>query len=155
MKYFCAISLVLIFCIGCSKDAVCDFDECAVKATAQESQVIENYLTANNITAVKHCSGMYYVVDTLGAGKSPNSCANVTASYIGKIMNGATIDSGTHAFSLQGVIRGWTIGIPQIKEGGRIRLFIPPSLGYGPDPYQTIPGGSYLYFDIRLDAVGQ
>jgi FKBP-type peptidyl-prolyl cis-trans isomerase FkpA len=153
MKYFCALALVTIFLLGCSKDPVCEFDECGVVAPVAEVQVIENYLTANSISAIKHCSGMYYVVDTLGSGKSPNSCGTVTASYIGKFFGGAAFDSGTHQFSLESVIRGWTIGIPIIKAGGRIRLFIPPSLGYGPNPFQTIPGGSYLYFDVKLEQV--
>jgi FKBP-type peptidyl-prolyl cis-trans isomerase FkpA len=48
------------------------------------------------------------------------------------------------------LIEGWKIGLPLLKKGGHIKLYVPPSLGYGPSPNRNIPGNSVLIFDIRL-----
>jgi FKBP-type peptidyl-prolyl cis-trans isomerase len=37
-----------------------------------------------------------------------------------------------------------------LNEGGSAQLIIPPDLGYGPNDYNDIPGGSTLYFDVTL-----
>jgi FKBP-type peptidyl-prolyl cis-trans isomerase FkpA len=56
------------------------------------------------------------------------------------------------AFSLLGVIQGWTNGVPLIKKGGKIKLYIPPALGYGANTTSDgrIPGNSILIFDVEL-----
>jgi FKBP-type peptidyl-prolyl cis-trans isomerase FkpA len=59
-------------------------------------------------------------------------------------------------FVLGTLIDGWKIGVPLIKKGGQIRLYIPPSLGYGSSDVRDnqgrviIPGNSILIFDITL-----
>jgi FKBP-type peptidyl-prolyl cis-trans isomerase len=50
-------------------------------------------------------------------------------------------------------VQGWANGIPLLKEGGTIRLFIPPSFGYGNQPYGPIPANSILIFDVTLNTV--
>ena len=61
--------------------------------------------------------------------------------------------ANTADFMLNGVIPGWTDGIPLIKQGGRIHLYIPPSLGYGNRAVESIPANSILLFDVTLDTV--
>jgi FKBP-type peptidyl-prolyl cis-trans isomerase FkpA len=77
----------------------------------------------------------------------------VRATYIGKLTNGNQFDAGTADFGLNQVIRGWTNGIPLIKQGGKIHLYIPPSLGYGNQAQGPIPANSILIFDVTLDVV--
>jgi len=158
-------SLVLSSCLkGSNGEGVCNYDPCAVKATANEELAIQTYLTNNGIQgAVKHCSGMYYVIDAPGTGKTPGVCNDVTVNYVGTLTNGNKFDETTSSagvtFNLNQVILGWKSGIPLIKEGGHIRLFIPPSLGYGNREmsarpgYSGIPAGSILVFDVELKQV--
>lgn len=158
-------SFVLSSCIkGSSGNDVCNYDPCAVKASANEEQAIQIYLTNNGIQADKHCSGMYYKIETPGTGKKPNVCSYVTVNYVGTLTNGNKFDettpiTGPRSFPLTGVILGWQNGIPLINEGGRIRLFIPPSLGYGNQDRKdengnlVIPAGSILIFDVELKQV--
>lgn len=146
---------ILVLFAGCSKDPACTFNECAVKATASEITSVQNYLTSQGITnAVQHCSGLFYVIDTLGTGKHPNACSSVSVQYTGKLTNGNVFDQSSGiGFSLNSVITGWRAGIPQLREGGNIHLYIPPSLGYGNQQAGSIPPNSILIFDVKLTSV--
>jgi FKBP-type peptidyl-prolyl cis-trans isomerase FkpA len=146
---------------GCLKKG----DDCPYKAEnkvapVSEEQAILSYLTANTIIANKHGSNMYYEVLTQGAGTVPGLCSSVLVKYSGKLTNGTIFDSSNNAvFTLGSLIEGWKVGLPLIKSGGEIRLYIPPSLGYGSvdvkDNNGTIivPANSILIFTITLSSV--
>jgi FKBP-type peptidyl-prolyl cis-trans isomerase FkpA len=142
---------------GCFKNNdtnnTCNYDPCKYKAPASEIQAVQDYLTANYITATQHCSGIFYVIDDVGTGKTPTACSGVNVTYVGKLTDDSTFDEGTTDLSLTQVIPGWTNGIPLIKAGGKIHLYIPPSLGYGSRDYGPIPANSILVFDVTLNAV--
>ncbi|MBW7890856.1 MAG: FKBP-type peptidyl-prolyl cis-trans isomerase [Chitinophagaceae bacterium] len=153
------LSSGLISCLKNRDNDTCNLQE--VKAEAPEAEVLslEQYLEENSITAQKHPSGLYYIIETPGAGLVAEPCSIVAAIYTGKFTNGEIFDSseGTPiAFRLGQVIAGWQMGLKLIQPGGKIKLFIPPSLGYGPadkvdmDGKVVIPGNSTLIFDVEL-----
>lgn len=137
---------------GSQNEFTCNYNECAVKAPAAEIEQVKAYLSANNITATEHCSGLLYVIDDPGTGNKPTACSSVLVNYEGRLTNGNTFDKSTSpvAFSLTGVIKGFQNGVPLVKTGGKIRLFIPPSLGYGSTAQNGIPANSILIFDVEL-----
>ena len=165
MKKFLAISLISVLLVNCKKfDKVedpgtqqCTYDPCAVKAPATEIQSVQDYLTANNITATQHCSGLFYKIERPGTGVAPSACSSVTIRYIGKFTNGTIFDqtqgTSTYTNNLSYLIRGWINGVPFISSGGKIHLYIPSTLGYGSQANGPIPANSILIFEIELVSV--
>ena len=160
MKKLLAVVVLAILLINCKKDDTpagpiqCNYDSCAVKAPANEIQQVQDYLTANNITATQHCSGLFYSIETAGTGNAPTACSYVTVKYVGKLTNGNIFDqtTGTNTYSnyLSNLILGWVNVIPYLKTGGKIHLYIPPRLGYGSQQAGSIPANSVLIFDVEL-----
>ena len=99
-------------------------------------------------------SGLMYVVTQEGTGAYATEQDSVQVEYVGKLMNGQTFDSSEAGkpagFNLAGLIPGFTEGLQKVKEGGKIRLFIPSSLAYRDMDQGPIPPYSTLMFDITL-----
>lgn len=152
--------LTVVFCGCLKKDIGCPYKVENKIAPVSEEQAILNYLSGNSLTATKHGSNMYYEVVQGGTGNTPGMCSNVIVQYTGKLANGNIFDSkNAAAFTLGSLIEGWKVGLPLIKKGGRIRLYIPPTLGYGMVDVKNdtgaivVPANSILIFDITLSDV--
>lgn len=91
-----------------------------------------------------------------GSGAEAKPQSRVTVHYTGAlaatgVVFESSLDSGQPAsFGLNEVIKGWTEGVPGMKEGGTRRLLIPSALAYGPQASAKIPADSDLVFDIVL-----
>ena len=121
--------------------------------TAAEIASLQSYLTSKNITATQHPDGFFYIIHTQGTGPTPMQSSTVTVKYVGTLTNDVVFDqdqTGTKSFLLSTLILGWRRGLPLIQKGGRISLFLPPSLGYGCTATGNIPAGSNLIFTIDL-----
>jgi len=164
VKKFICIPSLLVFLLACSKPETvnqCVYDPCALVAPAAEITNIENYLAANSATATKHCSGVFYAIDVAGTGSNPNICSTVTVKYKGWLTsNGSVFDQSSTpvSFALSSLIEGWKKGIMLLKPGGKIRMWIPPTLAYGNQDSRNnsgvivIPANSTLYFEVELVA---
>jgi peptidylprolyl isomerase len=94
----------------------------------------------------------------VGKGQEAKSGDNVSVHYTGTLENGEKFDSSKDRnqpfqFKLgQGrVIQGWDQGVPGMKVGGKRKLVIPPSLGYGArGAGPKIPPNSVLLFEVEL-----
>lgn len=96
----------------------------------------------------------------VGTGATAAAGDTVSAHYVGTLTNGTKFDSSydrgqPYSFVLGAgrVIAGWDQGVPGMKVGGKRRLTIPPSLGYGSQAYGPIPANSTLIFDIELVSI--
>lgn len=99
-------------------------------------------------------TGLMYLISSQGKGKAATERDSVQIDYVGKLANGEEFDSSKPgkplSISLMSLIPGFTEGLQLIKEGGKIRLFIPSKLGYGNSGQGPIPPYSTLIFDITL-----
>ncbi len=163
MKKILLAAIVISFSFSsCTKGGDrCNFDDCAYKAPATEVQTLQNYLNVNGIITTQHCSGLFYTVVDEGTGAKPDACSDVSVTYKGYLTNGNVFDQSTSPvpLSLPRTIMGWRIGIPLVKAGGKLILYIPPSLAYGDQEMKdnngnvVIPANSYLIFEITVVAV--
>jgi FKBP-type peptidyl-prolyl cis-trans isomerase FklB len=106
-------------------------------------------------------SGLQYMILADGKGSNPKATDTVTVQYRGTLIDGAEFDSSYKrgqpaTFALNQVIKGWTEGVQLIKEGGKIRLFVPSALAYGDrGAGAQIGPNAALIFEIELISVGQ
>jgi FKBP-type peptidyl-prolyl cis-trans isomerase len=146
MRLVVLIGFVLLFA-GCMKhDQGCT----PVKPEDEVAQIMA-YAAANSITVTKHTSGIYYETISQGIGATPTMSSTITVSYTGTLLNGTVFEQNMdYTKALNTVIEGWQIGMPLIKKGGRIKLIIPSSYGYGCIEKGNIPPNSVLYYDVYL-----
>jgi FKBP-type peptidyl-prolyl cis-trans isomerase FkpA len=149
MKNFFVVclALVAILMFACEDLTPCD-------AADQELQ-IQQYLQENNLTAERDSSGLYYIIEEPGSRIRPNLSSTVSVIYRGYLTDKDTTEfdsskGNPRTFPLAGVVKGWQIGIPLFREGGKGKLFVPCNLGYGDRQSGLIPPGSVLIFDIEL-----
>ena len=98
---------------------------------------------------------MFYTIDVMGTGTTPTVCSNLAVTYEGKLTNGTVFDATSTpvAFNLNGLIPAWQSGLPLIKAGGTIHLYVPPTLGYGNQQVGPIPPNSILVFRVDVISV--
>ena len=147
--------LCVLFCSPACKKASCTLPESTVVASSSEIATIQNFLTTHGLTALQHSSGFFYSISDGGNGDTPTLCSNVGVTYKGTLLNGSIFDQSTSmvSFPLANLIVGWQKGIPLVRTGGKITLYVPPSMGYGNTAISGIPANSTLIFEITLVSV--
>lgn len=159
MNRWLLIGLLLCFCVAACQKVTTDAELAQIQL-GKDTVIIKNYLVTNGLIskAIRDkATGEYYIIDTLGTGNALfTSSTLITVGYTGKVLDSTRIFAQTSnfhpSFALGGTIQGWQIGIPRIKKGGVIRLFVPSGYAYGPylQPNLQIPANSILDFTIKL-----
>jgi FKBP-type peptidyl-prolyl cis-trans isomerase len=101
------------------------------------------------------------VDDVVGKGPEAKAGDEVRVHYTGTLMSGVKFDSsrdrGTpfdFKLGAGAVIKGWDQGVAGMRVGGKRRLVIPESLGYGENGSPPkIPAKAGLKFDVELLAL--
>jgi peptidylprolyl isomerase len=118
-------------------------------------------------TPVRFPSGLQELDLKVGTGDVVQPGATTMVDYTGWLNNGTKFDSsrdrgqqlcvilaaGQQQGNCTSVIDGWNQGVPGMRVGGRRKLIIPPSLGYGPNATGPIPANSTLVFTIELASI--
>jgi FKBP-type peptidyl-prolyl cis-trans isomerase len=117
-----------------------------------DTAAIHEHIKKNRIpNAVAHPSGVWYTIDEVGSGDSPEVYNTVAFTYTGSILStGAVFDSGTTSSNIFGLIDGLKVGMPLMQENTKATFYIPSGLGYGPVKQGSIPANSNLRFVIEL-----
>ncbi len=137
--------------------AACSVDKVAAPVPVISETVFAPALGVNLAEMTVSNSGLYMKDIVVGSGDSVVVGSVVTVHYTGWIPNGSQFDSsiGRNPFPTAigvnaNIISGWDEGLRGMKVGGKRRLIIPPSLGYGNRAQDKIPANSILIFDVEL-----
>jgi FKBP-type peptidyl-prolyl cis-trans isomerase len=136
----CAL-LIASFTAGCGDDAT--------------GPVFDESLGVDLSEMTQTASGLYYLDVSVGTGTTATPGSSATVRYTGWLTNAVQFDSGEYTFRLsrREAIAGFDEGVQGMQVGGRRRIVIPPSLGYGDSGAGPIPPNAYLLFDLELLSV--
>jgi FKBP-type peptidyl-prolyl cis-trans isomerase FkpA len=133
--------------------------------------IIDQYLTDNNIDAVKAESGLRYVITQPGTGENAKSGQTVSVHYSGYLLDGQYFDSSVQSIAEEnglynpmrqyvpyevtidqtGVIQGWHEALKYLNSGAKATFYIPSTLAYGPQQRsEVIKENSILVFDLEV-----
>lgn len=156
--------------------------ENAEKAVAAEKVKMATAMaiTADKAKANKLPSGLNILTIQEGSGEQPKLGQQVLVKYAGYLEDGTLFDSNYQevatAYNVfdwnreQGggyeampmlystesqLIAGFREGLLTMKVGDKVRLFIPPHLGYGEQGGGPIPPSSNLVFDVEITGIAQ
>ncbi len=93
----------------------------------------------------------------LGTGAEATAGSTIQVHYTGTLTDGTKFDSSLDrgrpfqfVLGVGDVIQGWDQGFEGMNVGGKRKLIIPPTLGYGSRAVGSIPPNSTLIFEVEL-----
>jgi peptidylprolyl isomerase len=122
----------------------------------------EAYASSLGVTIAsmtKKNTSLYYQDIVVGTGAEAVNGRSLSVVYSGYLVNGSKFDSNVggnlFAFVLGSgqVITGWDLGVVGMKVGGKRRLVIGSTYGYGSSGTGPIPANATLVFDVELKAL--
>ena len=123
-----------------------------------DKKIIEAAIASGKTDVRDNLEAVYYKMIKEGTGKQVSVNDTVTVNYRLSLFNDTAVIQQTKdkpaTFPLKRLIRGWQIGVPLCKVGGKIKLVIPSDLAYSIRTRAAdIPPNSILVFEIEvLDA---
>lgn len=110
-------------------------------------------LNVNLASMVRRASGMYVQDLQMGTGAVATRGRTVIVRYSGFLADGKMFDSGEVSVTLGSnkTIRAWEEGLLGMRVGGRRRIVVPPTMGYGAKGSgDVIPPNAVLVFDMEM-----
>lgn len=128
-----------------------------ITKNCQDSLSIEGYIATKNLSAKRTKEGLFYAVEQQGNGKTPKRGDYVKVKYVGKLLSEKIFDQSPEnepfIFQLgyRQVIEGWDLGLQNFTVGTKVKLFVPPHLGYGSTGAgEVVAPNTPLMFEIEL-----
>ena len=154
MKYIKFMSVVLIV-VSVVVMAACGGGS---DTKTEQDETVTSTVTIPEDGVITTESGLQYIEIEEGEGLKVKPGDLVEVHYTGTLEDGTKFDSSLDRgepfefiVGVGQVIEGWEQGLPGMKVGGKRKLTIPSSMGYGEmGSPPTIPGNAGLIFEIEL-----
>jgi FKBP-type peptidyl-prolyl cis-trans isomerase len=148
----CATVLfVIVLVSGCKKDVV---------TYTAENEIVQikgwlDEMTRNKYNIDTTSTGLFYIVETAGTGRTVQEGDTVTVQYMGMFLDGTIFDSSAsvtyiHKATGQRRIQGWEEGMEVLNKGEVATFLIPSAKAYGAYGYSFIPPYTPLLFTIGI-----
>lgn len=131
-------------------------DEKAASQKALDDQKAFLEKNAKDSTVKATPKGVQYQYIKQGAGITPKASDKVQVHYIGSLLDGTEFDNSVKRgepleFPVNAVIEGWQDLLMVLKEGDKVKAWIPSALAYGEEGVPPlIPANSMLVFEVEL-----
>jgi FKBP-type peptidyl-prolyl cis-trans isomerase FkpA len=145
MKTIYTLLLLVVLCAcGYSEEQLSKFD-----------QRIEKFTSGKSFHFTKSETGLYTEIIEAGTGRDIHLTDSIGVSYVGTLLSGKKFDEqkNTIYLPMRGVIDGWKEALIGQKQGVKLRIVVPPQLGYGAGGMEKVPANATLYFELRVDDV--
>ena len=156
-------AILFCFCVlaasACTSEKGSGKASSAASAPANPDPTQNTYAPALGVTPqalqafYKTPRGVFYQDGQVGTGTVAIQGRQAKVRYAGYLPDGTRFDAGEYTFTVGGgeVIAGWDEGIAGMKVGGKRKLVIPATLGYGETGSPPgIPPNAVLVFDTEL-----
>lgn len=147
---------IIVFSYKKSSDSSLQTATPSATITSDTSEAGESFATPSG-SPTMNTTELQIEDQKIGTGETAVPGKKVTVNYVGTLTNGSKFDSSydrnqPFSFTLGAgeVIEGWDLGVEGMKVGGKRKLIIPPSLGYGSSDLGVIPPNSTLTFEVEL-----
>jgi FKBP-type peptidyl-prolyl cis-trans isomerase FkpA/FKBP-type peptidyl-prolyl cis-trans isomerase FklB len=128
-----------------------------IEESAANKKKADDFLEKNKaVRGVKVTkSGLQYLIEKEGTGDHPKAKDVVKFHFRGSVADGEQFDSSYDrgqpaTIPVIGTIPAWTEAFQLMKVGEKIKLFVPPELGYGMGVRPHIPPNSALVYELEL-----
>lgn len=127
----------------------------SVSQRQTDIKIINDAIPSGKTDATKNEQGVYYSIIKEGTGRQVLLTDTVTVFYKGYLFSDGSVFDQTKdkpaTFLLNRLIKGWQLGVPLCKVGGKIKLVIPSDLAYSIRTRSAkIPPNSILVFEIEV-----
>ena len=126
----------------------------AKKALDEQAQFLAKNVLDSTVKVTT--KGVQYKVIKEGTGISPKVSDKVQVHYIGSLLDGTEFDNSVKRgepleFPVNAVIEGWQDLLQVMKEGMKVKAWIPSALAYGEAGVPPmIPANALLVFEVEL-----
>ncbi len=144
--------LLLLFLLPVLMWQSCGSDD-PEKIAEKDREKILDYIAENDLDAIEHESGLFYVIEREGTGNThPTTSSTVKINYEGYYLKDKDVFDSQNGYyaNLGSMITGWRIGIPLLTSGAKAILLVPSGLGYGAYPPYGIRPNACLVFEVEI-----
>ncbi|HMJ68059.1 MAG TPA: FKBP-type peptidyl-prolyl cis-trans isomerase [Cyclobacteriaceae bacterium] len=126
---------------------------------AADIKTIDEYLASKAIDAVKDTTGVRYVITNPGTGPLPTWYTKIKFNYSGRVLatnaqffNGSSEPNVGFDSRMIDFINGLKVGLSKVGAGGKITIYVPADLAFGPNESTTspVPANSNVSYEIEV-----